>query len=49
MEEIEDSDFKSMTFEAVEEYVLALRINTYSMIQGAGLEIKTKVTTHMLC
>lgn len=38
-----------MTVEALEEYLRALRINTCSMTQGPGLEIKTKVTAHMLC
>lgn len=38
-----------VTVEAVEEYHLALGINMYSMTQRPGLEIKTEVTTHMLC
>jgi len=49
MEEREDLFFKNVTVQAVEEYLLALRINTYSMTQRPGLEIKTEVTAHMLC
>lgn len=44
-----DLFFKNVTVGAVEEYLLALRINTYSVTQGPGLEMKTKVTAHMLC
>lgn len=48
MEEMEDLVFKSVIFEAVE-YIIALRINTYSMTHVAGLETKTKIRAHMLC
>lgn len=56
MEEAEDLFLKNVTVEAVEEHLIALRNNTYSVTQGPGLEIKTKsqltccacVTSHPL-
>lgn len=49
MGEREDLFFKNVTVEAVEEYLLDLGINIYSMTQRPGLEVKTEVTTHVLC
>lgn len=49
MGEREDLFFKNVTVEAIEEYLLDLGINMYSMTQRPGLEVKTEVTTHMLC